>query len=720
MKYAHKIEDRYQTIKEHLLGTAEKAADNSNELMRPLAYILGMVHDIGKYAEDFQKRLDGSSAKYEHSTCGAIELSNIVENDIQEKMTYMLQYCIAGHHTGLPDGGTSVDLAETDTTLHARLKRRKNYVGTADYSSYKDEIELKLPDYDAVQAELSKSKDGVDFFEKYAFFTRYLFSCLTDADFIDTEKFCNPDIDRNLKYDFEKTELAVDDKFKSFILDTPLKQARNVLQEQAIYSSSENSRISILNMPTGSGKTLCSMKIALKKLREHTKKRIIYVIPYTSIIEQTAEIFEGIFGEHIDIVQHHSNYCYDTDNVNDSTAEKLKRSTENWDAPIIITTSVQFFQSLYHYKGSSLRKLHNMADSVIIFDEVHMIPLHCIQPCLRGIGYITKYLNSEVIFLSATMPDYSEYFAKFTGDSSFKELIPDKTAYHYFRKCRYNYIGETSLESVAAKADEYNSSLIIVNSRKTAREMYNLLSGKKYHLSTYMTPNDRSEIISKIRKNLNKEKITVVSTSLVEAGVDLDFEAVFRQLAGLDNILQSGGRCNRDGRREYGDVFIFETDEKPLSEIKIRASIVKQMLENGMDLDSDDSIKEYYRRLFRYNDDKIGDKTIANMTNGVDNIPFRKFAEEFDYINDETVSVVINNNEETEKLLSQLEYGGINAKRRLQRYSVSLKIKGEFDKALSLGLLTDTGKGLYVLADNTYYDTETGLDINKSSDYIFG
>lgn len=715
MKYAHKKDGKVQTIKEHLIGTAEKAVHNSKEFMKPLAYTLGMAHDIGKYADDFQKRLDGGSIRYEHSACGAIELGNLATATNQEDMTYMLQYCIAGHHTGLPDGGTPQDFAETDATLHARLKRRKNYIGTADYSSYKDEIELKLPNYTDVIEKLSESANETDFFEKYAFFTRYLFSCLTDADFIDTEQFCNPDIDRNLKYDFEKVEEAVDNKFKSFIADTPLKKARNILQEQAINNSSVNEQISILNMPTGSGKTLCSMKIALKKLREHNKKRIIYVIPYTSIIEQTAEIFEDIFGEYTDIVQHHSNYCYDIDNDNDTTAEKLKRSTENWDAPIIITTSVQFFQSLYHYKSSGLRKLHNMADSVIIFDEVHMIPIECIQPCLRGIGYITKYLNSEVVFLSATMPDYSGFFTKYTGNSTFKELIPDKTAFSFFKKCRYSYIGETELESVVEKSNEYNSSLIIVNSRKTAREIYRLLSGKKYHLSTYMTPNDRSDIISQIRCSLeNGEKISVVSTSLVESGVDLDFEVVFRQLAGLDNILQSGGRCNREGKRECGEVFVFETDEKLRGDIKVRASIVKDMLDSGMDIDSDKSVKEYYRRIFKYNDEIIGDKTIASKTKRLDRIPFRTYSDEFNYIKEETVSVVINNNEETEKLLSQLEYGRKNVRRKLQRYSVCLKIKGEFDKALSLGLLHDTGKGIYVLADNSYYDKQTGLDIDKS------
>lgn len=718
MKYAHKTDDKKQTIKEHLAEVAKIASDNSNELMKPLAYTLGMAHDIGKYADDFQKRLENIPIRYEHSSCGAIELGGLVKDKMQTMMTYMLQYCIAGHHTGLPDGGTPSDSAETDVTLHARLKRRKNYSGTADYSSYKEEVELGLPDYSAVLAELQKSKDKSDLIEKYAFFTRYLFSCLTDADYIDTEKFCNPNIDRNLNSDFKMVDQAIDDKFRSFSADTPLKKARSTLQQQAISRSHQNNQISILNMPTGSGKTLCSMKIALNKLREHTKKRIIYVIPHTSIIEQTAQIFEDIFGKYADIIQHHSNYCYDTEN--DCTAEKLKRSTENWDAPIIITTSVQFFQSLYHYKGSGLRKLHNMADSVIIFDEVHLIPIECLQPCLRAIGYITKYLNSEIVFLSATMPDYSGFISKYMSDVSFSELIPDKSAFSFFQKCSYDYIGKTELDSVAVRASKYNSSLIIVNSRKTARDMYKLLSGKKYHLSTYMTPNDRSETISRIRNDLaNGTKITVVSTSLVEAGVDLDFEAVFRQLAGLDNILQSGGRCNREGKREHGDVIIFETNEKPAADIQIRASIVKNMLDNGMDIASEESIKEYYRRLFEYSESLVEKNTIANNTVSLDGIPFRTYACEFQYIKEETIGIVIDNSKETEKLLSQLEYVGRTAKRKLQRYSVPLRIKGELDKALSLGLLRDTGNGIYVLADNAYYDKETGLDINRISNYIF-
>ena len=718
MKYAHVTDDNKQTVKEHLEGVAELSEMYSVELFKPLAYTVGIAHDIGKYAEDFQKRLAGSNIRFEHSACGAIEVGKYPENKMQEEMTYMLQYCIAGHHTGLPDGGTDIDLAEGDNTLHSRLKRSKYYTGSADYSSYNDEIQITLPDYTPLIKELNESQGRDDFVEKYAFFTRYIFSCLTDADYIDTERFFSPDIDRKLRSDFVSVEKSLDDRFSSFIADTPLKKARSVIQEQAIANSTVDSQISILNMPTGSGKTLCSLKIALKKLKEHNKKRIIYVIPYTSIIEQTAEIFEKMFGEFVDIVQHHSNYCYDNDY--DSSAEKMKRSTENWDAPIIITTNVQFFQSLYHYKSSGLRKLHNLADAVIIFDEIHMLPIECLQPCLRAIGYVTKYLNSEAILMSATMPDHLSLIEKYVGACTYSDLIKDKSVFHYFHKCRYNYLGKTNIEGIIEKASRYKSTLIIVNSRKAAREIYNVLSGSKYHLSTYMTPKDRSDTIAMIRSDLSKgEKITVVSTSLVEAGVDLDFEAVFRQISGLDSILQSGGRCNREGYRSFGDVYIFETDEKTKGELGVRASIVKEMLEKGYDITSDDCIKEYYRRIYEYSDDLIDSNTIAHNITSMGSIPFRNYAESFKFIKDETVSVVIDNCDESSCLLSQLSFNRRAVKRRLQRYSVSLKIHGELDKALKSGLLRDTGDGVLVLADNGYYSSTTGLDINYQPDYIF-
>lgn len=718
--YAHKTETGKQTVKDHLNGVAELASGFSIDMVKSIAYENGKIHDIGKYALAFQDRLlNDSKNKYEHSVCGAIELGKIELNEMEKAILPMMQYCIAGHHTGLPDGGTKKDSTE-DRTLHGKLKREKYYTDDSDYKAYKSELDIIFPNVEKLIAELFNSSGKTDMVEKYAFFTRYLFSCLTDADFLDTERFCNPETDRIIKSDFESVSKAVDKKISSFEYDTELRNARKRLQEQAYINCKSAENISIINMPTGSGKTLCSLKIALDKLKLSGRKRIIYVIPYTSIIEQTANTFNDVFGEYMDILQHHSNYCFDNEDKEDSTAEKLKKSTENWDAPLIITTSVQFFQSLYHYKGTGLRKLHNLADSIIIFDEVHMLPEEYLQPCIRGIGYITKYLNSEAIFLSATMPDYTKLFSRYIPDCSVTELIKDKSDFSYFQKCRYEYLGKIEYYSIIERSMQYSSNLIIVNKRKTAREIYRQLTGNKFHLSTYMTPHDRSETIAKIRNCLNNEQpVTVVSTSLIEAGVDLDFETVFREISGLDSILQSGGRCNREGRRECGNVFVFETDEKLNGDIYIRASIVKNLLRNGIDISSEEAVKIYYQRLFTFKEDVINENTIAKDVCGLDNIPFRTYYENFRLIDADTISVVIDNCDETAESIAKLEYGKLSEKRKLQKYSVALRTHGEFDKALSMGLVRDTEKGVFVLADNKYYNNETGLDLEMTNDIIF-
>lgn len=716
MLLAHKDGDREQSIAEHLNKTADRAEKNAVPSMKSLARCIAIYHDIGKFAEEFQRRLYDTRVRFEHSICGAIELDRLALTEMDKMMTPMLEYCIAGHHSGLPNGGTKYD-EPTDDTLRGRLKRADDYTGTKDYSSYKTEISEGLPDFSYILGEFSRCRNPVELIEKYAFFTRYLFSCLTDADFIDTEEFFQPKTERGYDADFVAAEAALDKVLADFVTDTPLKAARGRLQKQAIENSIHAGNISILDMPTGSGKTLCSLKIALRRLNSSRKKRIIYVIPYTSIIEQTAEIFGEIIGAYVPIIQHHSNYSPDNSSENESTADKINRAVENWDAPLIITTNVQFFESLYHYKGSALRKLHNMADSVIIFDEIHTIPVEMLQPCLRAIGYITQYLNSEAVFLSATMPDHTPLFEKFIPDAKVTKLLTDKSDTKYFRKCRYINMGRTDTDAVIQKAAEYKSSLIVVNDRNAAREVYNAAGGVKYHLSTYMTPADRSDAIAKIRAALKGEQpVTVVSTSLVEVGVDLDFEAVFRQLAGLDNILQAGGRCNRDGRRDMGDVYIFETDKQPRGDMQRRASIVSDMLRGGRDIASQECIEEYYRRLFDFSDNEIKHNTISNGVTDVRNIPFRNYADKIEFIKEVTVGIVIDNRRETHDLLAQLESGGKGALRSLQKYMVALKYPYEFEKMLPN--LRQGAKGVYVLNDNSYYSAEVGLEIDKHHDIV--
>lgn len=716
---AHISEDqRKQTVLEHLNGVAVLAEENAVEMFRPLAHAVGKAHDLGKYAKAFQDRLSNPTIRYEHSICGAIEYaeSSYAKSKNTAFPAYMLLYCIAGHHTGLPDGGT---INDTDTTLQGRLKHKPQYHGDSDYSTYLTETELEFPECKEITAAIMKNPEC--YIETFAFFTRYLFSCLTDADYLDTEKFCIPQTDRSLTADFQSVNAAVDEELEKLRLYQPvteLRKARYRLQQQAYINAKEPTNINILNIPTGSGKTLCSMKIALEKLLASNgqKKRIIYVIPYTSIIEQTAEKFNDIFGKYADILQHHSNYCFDDDIHEPNTAEKLKKAAENWNAPFIVTTSVQFFESLYHFKGSSLRKLHNMADAVIIFDEIHLLPIDLLQPCLRGIGYIMKYLNSEAIFLSATMPDYSELFKRYLPDCSYNTLVKNKEDFRYFQKCRYIYLGKTELDSILEKAQAYQSSLIVVNKRRTARELYKRISGNKYHLSTYMTPKDRSRTINAIRSDLEKKiPVTVVSTSLIEAGVDLDFKAVFREIAGLDNIIQAGGRCNREGIDELGDVYVFDTDEKLIRDLQVSVNIVKSLFEEYEDITSSECINEYYRRLHKENDENIEKNSIDSGKINITGIPFRTYANQFSFINEESVGVVICNCKESAELYDKLKAGDYSVKRKLQKYTVSLK-RYELEQAVKLGIVDDFGTGVLMLTNLDYYSTETGLDIDFTDD----
>lgn len=706
---------RKQLLLDHLNGTSKLCRENANEFWADIAEFVGQIHDIGKYTSGFQKRINGAeNIRVEHAICGAKEVAKAPP----KSYVPMIEYCVAGHHSGLPDGGTKVD-GEEDSTLHGRMKRK-----TGDYSAYENEVKLEYPKDNL--RELFDVSNQREIIERYSFFTRYLFSCLTDADFIDTERFVTPNTDRGIDGDFQKAYEKVCEKLNSFKIETKLQESRSIIQEQVYKSVESNANVYTLNMPTGSGKTLCSIRAALKTAIENKKKRIIYVIPYVSIIEQTAKVFEDIFGDVLPVLQHHSNYDFDDDkneDENEITSEKLKRSCENWDAKLIVTTNIQFFESLYHYKGRRLRKLHNLADSVIIFDEIHMLPIDYIQPCLRAIGYVTKYLNSTAILMSATMPNYDKFMERYMSGVKIENAVKDTSLFNVFDKCRYEYIGKCELASLAEKAQEYDNALIIVNKRKTARELYDICSGNKYHLSTYMTPLHRSEIIAKIKEDIkNGINTTVISTSLIEAGVDLDFKAVFREIAGIDNVLQSGGRCNREGKMDMGDVFVFETDggnyqTKKKSDIIIRANITRNLFEEFENISTDKCIKEYYGRLLNYKEKKIEENTItAIMGNDlrIDGIPFRTYAESFNFIDNQVIGIVIPC-DENRGLIKELKDGKLSVKRNLQRYSASVN-KDEFKELFQIGIIETLDCGVCILANTDYYKSDVGLTLENDVD----
>ncbi|MCD7860086.1 MAG: CRISPR-associated helicase Cas3' [Firmicutes bacterium] len=714
-----------QTVKQHSENTAALCSAYGIPEMQGLLYAMGMAHDLGKYQSPFQRRILGADVTVEHSTCGA----QAVQKAYPYPASLMMEYCIAGHHSGLPDGGFPND-TEDMRTLSGRMKRR-----FADYSAY--QAELSLPSLDFGQWRQFVLRDcGLDvsrLIDQFAFLTRYAYSCLVDADSKDTADFCRErETPRVLHASFQNCLKKVDERLASFQCATALQRARASLQAQAFANAGKSGEIFLMNMPTGSGKTLTSVEIALERAIAGGKKRIIYVIPYNSIIDQTAEVFERLFGEDVEILRHQSSFSFEEYSDCEDYRYAAKCAAENWQAPLILTTAVQFFESVYSNKRGKLRKLHNMADSILIFDEAHLMPQNFLQPCLQSIAYITRYLHSEAMFLTATMPDFAKLLREYAlPDSRIVHLIADTGAFPAFQKCRYRYLGEVESGHLLEMARESPSSLIIVNTRRAAKALYQACPGRKYHLSTYMTPIDRQRVLREIRKALTeleadfptlqdvpeKRRIIILSTSLIEAGVDLDVFTVFRETAGLDSILQAGGRCNREGKRETAEALVFDLSDIGSGTAKdAKANLTKGMLEKYADISCPECIREYYDRLFFMNADAFQKHTIHAQCGDIRSIPFASYAQEFALIDSKTVSLVIPQDEKSEALIAALQAGQAVHTRQLQAYSATL-YQRELDDLLRQGAASDYGSGVFCLTNPDYYDENLGVQFD-ARDYF--
>ena len=721
---AHKniVSGSVQTVKEHCEHTAVLCRDYAVPELKDFAFVVGLLHDVGKYQASFVKRINGSSIRVEHSTCGALAAKE--KYAVPMPMALMMEYCIAGHHSGIPDGGFPNDDADK-ATLCGRLKRDYE-----DFSEYKNE--LALPELNGLEwmkylfRDCDNKMENV--IDKFAFLTRYVFSCLVDADSVDTADFCKErELPRKLNADFSSCLQNVDDKLRSFVCKTELQRARAALQNQAFQNMNQDAEIYLLHMPTGSGKTLASVKIALERALAKGKRRIIYIIPYNSIIEQTADVFEEMFGDNLEILRHQSTFSYeDEENGSEDYREAAKTAAENWDAPFIITTAVQFFESVYANKRGKLRKMHNMSDSILIFDEAHLMHQDYLQPCLQAVSYITRYLHSEAVFLTATMPDFEKLIKEYAlPDSKIVKLIKDTSVFTKFQKCRYSYIGEVSSSELLSKCCEYPSSLIVVNKKATARELYQECGGKKYHLSTYMTSYDRKRILKEIRQELKQleadypeykdapedRRITIISTSLIEAGVDLDVYTVFRERTGLDSILQAGGRCNREGKRKTADVFVFDlAEETRQAALDEKANLTTGLLKKYDDVSDVKCIEEYYSRLYFMKADDI-----QKCTDLV-SIPFKEYAEKFELIDSRQVSLVVPRDAQSEQLVEMMRYTKAGNVRKLQNYTCSVRQK-ELEDLVRQHAADDYGTGIYCLANKDYYDEYKGV-LFEASDYF--
>lgn len=700
MFVGHKDEkDRIQPLKEHLENTAALARGFAQEFgAGDYAYMLGLAHDIGKYAKEGQNRMLHGGPKVDHSTAGAKELF----------MRRMLPaaLCAAGHHSGLPDLGAPGDVAGTGS-LSGRLKKQ-----ICDYRVFQEEITLRqVP---------SLHNERRDF--DAAFYTRMVYSALVDADFLDTERFMTGEAVTRGGYDEIETLF---DSLKKYVApwgnpSNELNAKRTQILNRCLEMGKGARGLYSLTVPTGGGKTVSSLAFALQHAAAHGMKRVIYVIPYTSIIEQTAGIFREILGKK-NVLEHHANVDYDQKDDDDQLAAKHRLSSENWDAPVIVTTNVQFFESLYANKSSRCRKLHNIANSVVIFDEAQMLPVPYLKPCIRAIENLVREYGVTAVLCTATQPSFQKFFPE---NTKIREICDDTAElYTYFRRTRLRHAGTLSTSGVAQRMLEKEQALAVVHTRKHAAELFDSLPQEgRYHLSTLMYPVHRERKLKEIRQRLvDGLTCRVAATSLVEAGVDVDFPMVLRAEAGLDSIIQAAGRCNREGKRPLAQsvVTVYRPEGRTPEQLSQNITILREVMERYSDLSSPQAITAYFDALHKLKDkdlDQYG--VIRAFDHGIQGceMPFAQVAARFHLIGTETIPVFIPLEDEAKELEQKLRSGfaGRGTLRKAGRYMISIYPNHfkELYRANDIELLEG---GMAVLVNLSMYDGEKGLSLSAES-----
>lgn len=710
MKFLAHISDdreREQSVREHLEGVATLAKEFADEFgYGDWAYGAGMLHDIGKYSEKFQRRLRGSGEKVDHATAGA----QLCQRLKKEKGQFyaVLAYCIAGHHAGLPDTGESADTGER-ATFTGRMKKK-----VENYQAYEEEI--SIPTLETPFFKVENRKDPT--FEM-SFLIRMLYSCLVDADFLDTENFM-----KNGKTGRKHGQSipGLLDRLNRHIagwLDNDDRDTINGHRTEILKSCIEKGKIKRglfrLTVPTGGGKTVASLAFALNHAKENGMQRIIYVIPYTSIIEQNARVFCDILGEE-NVLEHHSNIDYE------SSDEFLPKqlAAENWDMPVVVTTNVQFFESLFSNKSSQCRKLHHIANSVIIFDEAQMLPNDYLLPCIAAMEELIRYYKSSVVLCTATQPSLEPFFSP---DMQYIELCPRMEAqFQFFKRSEMKNLGKISEMELLDRLRAEKQALCILNTKKSVQKLYDEIKGEGvYHLSTFMYPKHRKAQLDMIRKRLKSGmRCIVIATSLVEAGVDLDFQTVYRQVAGVDSMIQAAGRCNREGKNDISDspTYIFQMEENqkiPGQELQIDTA--KRVLLDYEDITSLEAVQEYFSELYRFKGSALDKKKVMEKFQK-GRYAFDRVGKEFKLIEQCTKTVLIPREERAKEIAEELKYKGVTKAlmREAGQYCVNVYenlFKELYDAGVVDAVSEDLKEEFFVLQDcRKNYSDETGLQIN--------
>ena len=733
-----------QSIEEHCLNVARLAReliyeDEDSCGLKDLAYNAGLLHDFGKYRPDFQRYILSVSGanqsgkvppKAPHAIVGAIEARRLFDDPM---IADTLAYCISGHHRGLYD--------------HNEMERRLRH---GEHKRWCDACE-KL-----TSVEDLGTTDCDDVGEPYdlQMAIRMLFSALVDADRLDTEQFMTPDLSAErsrIRSNYaplctlRERLIARTESFRS-APDTPVNRARAYFLESCrTHGAGSDPGIYTLSLPTGAGKTISSMAWALEMAMRNHHDRIIYVIPYTSIITQTAMVFREIFGKE-NILEHHSEVVVEQqteDDKSDEQMSRLKFLTENWDAPIILTTNVQFFESLFASKPAKCRKVHSIANSVIVMDEVQALPEGFLSPILSAIDTLSEAFHCSILCCSATQPVYDEDLNSPDDGSDYYtpldtrgDLVPREAKYFVpFDRVDYHLEPQTvTSQELAERLAAEHSVLCVVNSRKDAGQVYRALrdlskvkADEVIHLSRSMCSAHLRRAIETVKERMREGKLTkVISTQLIEAGVDLDFPCVWRAYSGLGSIIQAGGRCNREGKMERrGQVFVFSLADgsRPFGNIARGCNATNMLLHKLSNKITDPTdpevIAKYYRLYFKDIPDFDTEGIAQDLTEDPEDINFESAAERFKLIDDEgTFPVIVPYMEEGKALVGKIRNHEILTREdyhRMQEYSVSLR-QGDYSTLLSHGNIEQIPWGedfISVLVDAECYDSVAGVVISN-------
>ncbi len=712
--YAHSRKgqppETWQPLDEHLHAVARRGAEFATSFSSSdWAWNAGWLHDLGKATNAFQKYLlrcnelddsdyDADGSESNHASTGAA-----FAEDVLKLPGRTLAYLLAGHHAGLPDWHS----AETgNAALPCRLPEgRKNLTFIR---AYAEEIHKEL-------RPLARPPDFVRQPERFHFWMRMIFSCLVDADFLNTEEDGDPSkaalrgVFPNLGSLADRFFQALE-KLETDAVRSDVNKIRAEIRRACEAAAARPSGLFSLTVPTGGGKTLSAMAFALRHALQHGKQRVIYVIPYTSIIEQTANILASIFGRE-QVVEHHSNLAPARE------TERSQMAAENWDAPIIVTTNVQFFESLYAAKPGRCRKLHNLVNSVVVLDEAQLLPPELLTPCLDALNQLVQCYRVTLVLATATQPALPKLLPA-------TEIIPANMRL-YERLKRTDILlpkdmkAQQDWPAVADQLQQHEQVLCVVNTRRDCYDLFKLMPAGTIHLSALMCGAHRSTVIRWIKARLRRGLPTrVISTQLVEAGVDLDFPAVYRALAGLPSIAQAAGRCNREGKlnasAQLGQVHVFVPPKPaPPGLLRKGEDVTKEMSAlPGFDPQQPETFTRYFELLYpRLNDtgSEFHDLLVRDVNPKLE-IQFRTAAAEFKLIDDKAQQAVLVDYGRCKTWLDQVRTIGPTRKnmRALQRNTVNIS-KPAFDAAVRTGFVAELAPGVWLWQGA--YKRDTGLDL---------